>query len=273
MQKENFITLYTSLFSAKEKWNILLQEGIKEFYKRYEDLLSDCEVEFNYTCGENIRLHFSCEKEKAEIIAQNADRYFRIYFSQKGFEERNTTPPFDGLFLPFPSNTIQYGLYNKNERDPFLQNIGHTLSNILIDTLSDDIIDDESLLTLALYLQLGLICIVNLDNAYLDAQLKISLEDSDTVPFMKNYILNRNAYQEILSDVTTNWEQPIEGFKWLTNWMYMCSRLLDNIGNPEWVFHTISSQINKQLGFNKASQAIVSFLICQLKKEKVSKCL
>lgn len=149
------VWLITSLFTSKDHWNEVLCDGIAPFlaHNTINKLVNGYDITFNYDGGDNIRLALQTNKVHAEELARSADDHFKQFFQHKNYP---TPEPgfFNGVFMPFPVNTIQYGLYEMEGIDNREHRFRKVLSKLILIELSTEVIDEAQLLLFAFDLQL-----------------------------------------------------------------------------------------------------------------------
>jgi hypothetical protein len=149
----NHLWLSTSLFCSKNHWNDVLTDGIKPFLAQntHNQQISLYEIALNYAGGDNIRLALRTQNENAEELARQTDEYFKKFFLQKNYP-REENQFFNSVFMPFPVNTIQYGLYKIRIDDDRKYRFSKAVSDMLLNVLPDEAIDEQKILLFAYYL-------------------------------------------------------------------------------------------------------------------------
>jgi|GEM_PF-1267958 len=267
--KNSMIWLSTSLFCSKCEWNKLFADGIVPFVKDNR-ILQAYTIELNYLSGENIRLSFLTNDADAQQLAKNTDGHFKDFFLSSNFSSPDIKLPVNGIFKLFPVNTIQYGLYppqeiERKEKENYSLSI--ELSQIILDALKDDSIDDEAILTLAFYLQIGLIKVINdFDEKFINTLKTTTQRNFETISI--NIIKARfEESREILSEITTdilhgaNKEDiPV----WLEQWMILCKTEIERVGknmNATSVYGKISNAVRKHLGITPQMNDMLAYFI------------
>jgi hypothetical protein len=222
-----------------------------------QSAISTFRVRFNYLNGTNIQLALYANEDQCESIAKNLDKHFVVFFSNATFKEESFDFPCQSLFISFPQNSIQYGLYELDaaiEKDR--NNLHQLLSEIIIDSLQNNI-DDTSLITLALYLHLAVIQVFNnlpnLDAANLNSLFldKYPITPGASDSFESFFTENKDSLLEILEDVfTRNFTEEDELF-WLTRWKRFCKSELSKKEKPhDELYRLWAATIDNFLGFN-----------------------
>jgi len=155
--KNNLTWLSISLFCCKNEWNRLFADGIAAFIIA-NDFSKAYTLEFNYIGGENIRLSLLTGKLNINQLTKKSREYFKAWFLKANLIVPEVMPVEESVSLPFPANSIQFGLYHREEKEN--QSLVTSLSQIILDVLKADLIDDETILTFAFYLQICLIKVI-----------------------------------------------------------------------------------------------------------------
>jgi hypothetical protein len=128
--------------------------------------------------------------------------------------------------MPFPTNTIKYGLYLPKtilyeEKENYRLSI--SISHSILLALKDNIVDDETIITLSFYLQMGLInSAIQLHPSLLTA-LKMEKyvqnirTDTDLIKLKFNE--SRTILMEIAEDIRLLKNTP----PWFNEWMTDCT--------------------------------------------------
>ncbi len=254
------IWLSVSLFSGKANWHRVLGEAIAPFAQT-DSLLKGFKVEFNYLSGENIRLALLTDLGNEEALAANADIYLKSYFVKANLPQLPVKLPVDGIFMPFPNNTIQYGLYPAvtiaaNELVQY--NLPIALSKVIVAALQDEI-DDETILTFAFYLQISLV-----------KAIYTLLNNEDTlfalIPPLDNFKVDDNAssnlslMKEITDDVmhTEEFESELD---WLNGWIDDCKTALLAADNVKSIYHLRVQTVYSHLGLNMHGRDMLNYFV------------
>lgn len=230
---ENTVWSTSSLFCSKKNWHLVMQSGIKPLLNNNISAASilSYKVKFNYKRGENIRLSWLTDLPNAESTAKHIDVYFTDYLKASRFSDEQ--PPFYGtsIFMPFPVNTIQYGLYSIYSNDFY--DLEEGLSDAMTMELAENGIDDESILTFAFYLNLSAINILlNYCEGMIDwvnaSYVHGSDHESSGIDLFKiNHEVDKNktTILEIANDVFAARRLQNENFMWLEKWEHACYKM------------------------------------------------
>lgn len=226
------IWLSTSLFSNISNWHQIFQQGIRPFVEN-NNRVKAYTIEFNYLSGQNIRLALLTDEYEKQEVAKNTDAYFKDYFETANLQQIPVKLPIGGVFMPFPANTIQYGLYppvtvGLDKLDQFTLPI--TVSKIMVAALQDEI-DDETILTLAFYLQISLVKTIYqlIDDEH---ELFMNIVSVNSFNADDNALSNLSLMQEITEDVmqTEKFDSELD---WLNNWIDDCKAPLLSVNKTE----------------------------------------
>jgi len=276
MQKYTWLS--TSLFCPKINWRYVLCDGIKPFLKSNScrKYLVSCLIEFNYLGGENIRFSLLTQEENIASFIACVDSFFKNYFFS--IENNKTEQPSssDRVFLPFPANTIQYGLYTPVQiidADVDRFSIPVQLSVFILEALKEEDIDDEIILTFGYYLSMSLIkTLIKNYPAITSALLKLYEVDSDShvdldTPFIKSeFEKNRAILFTVADDIINHRIEQLPG--WVQKWTRFCDKEMKkevsflSADDIPFNFHRqVSFYIHKQLGINENTAVLLSWFI------------
>lgn len=281
--QENLLWLSTSLFCCKSHWNYLLREGVKPFLndRTNEKYLRSYQLEFNYLNGENIRLALLAKEDHTETLAKKADNYFKNFFSISALPTTEPDLTHWGIFMPFPANSIQYGLYKvdplnlNDEKDYSFQK---ELSLLIAEGLGEESIDQETIITFAFYLHVALIKLIKdkdpaitteLMQLYNTTLFHQTEEDMDIEFIKAKYEDNKEVLQEIAEDIMQHTPSSATVPSWLERWMELCEAELASYKREERgkfikVHNHVFYLINKHLGIKNELKFLLNYFISQL---------
>ncbi|TDX00978.1 hypothetical protein [Dinghuibacter silviterrae] len=259
------VWLVTSLFCRRKHWNGVFNTGIKPFITE-GDILS-YQIGLNYQGGENIRLAFLAEEDRAGDLALHARDYFQSFFSSAGLVPSETGLPVKGIFMPFPCNTIQFGLYEASTSD---HHIERAISDIMLQALPENDIEEETILMTAYYLHISLLVTLcpygGKEMAHYSPVYQSRLLTSETIdePFKQNELnANRSIFMEVIRDISASRsgkEMSIPSR--LAQWMALCKRIISEMPASE-SHRYLSHYINKQLGITGDMNILLNYFIYQ----------
>jgi len=143
----------------------------------------------DYNGGENIRFAILVPVQNISGLVMILADHYKFFFSQKKLNQENWVPSGE-LFMPFPQNTVQYGLFKPASQHQQLS-VLLQLADMLLEELIADEVDYESLIGLAFSLNIRLINLLLKRRMTEGEKLmeRVSLE----------YNCNGDAYNKILS--------------------------------------------------------------------------
>jgi hypothetical protein len=277
-KKSDQTWLATSLFCSRSYWADLMVDGIKPFIQQRsnEGMLRSFLMEFNYQTGHNLRLMLRCDTKHAEALAGATDTYFKAFFASAGFLSE-TEPGLHlhgGLFLPFPHNSIKYGLYRIEKKafdfDNKRYHFRYGLSLLLLDAFCKESVHDESILVLAFYMNMCWIQVLLAHDFNNPATLFEPYHVPDTPNLEK---LSDDTVEEMfeenkemlfaIADEIGGLNEPCSNgdLAWLKKWEHLCKNELDSISDIITVHKTIVSAINQHLCLSYNMTLLLSYFI------------
>ena len=271
--RPNNAWLSVSLFCSKHYWPDLMSKGILPHLNMLyrEENLQAHHIHLNYANGENIRLPLLVSYNETTWVARQTDDFFKSYFSKAPVHENKTEVPRNKLFMNFASNTIQYGLYSMKTRHAFYDDTDfqQTLSDIIIEALANDMINDAVILRLSFFLYLTLLQITTQNtNVAFDRLLTIPFYfpyDDRKAPdlglFAQLFDENKEAMFNISYDIT----RKSEGLPpWVRQWAAVCKTkmkksILNNYHKTEGkqAYDEIAYYIDQQVGINESMKFLL----------------
>lgn len=259
------VWLSISIFCNKNNWHSLLSNGIAPFVSADKKIVK-YRLEFNYLSGANIRLSLLANETDAPVVAKHADEYFKYFFLNAGLSIHPVKLPVEGIFMPFPANTIQYGLYphrtiKVDENEGY--DLSVNLSQIILVALKHDIIDDETILTFGFYLKMGLVkAILSINEQFSNSLMPapgVSTSDIDISAFEES----KETLIEIARDIfypTSVTEMP----EWFGSWVNSCETAINHNSTSELLkirYVEISTLIYKHLDLSAKMNALLTCFI------------
>ncbi|MGV8096400.1 MAG: glycosyltransferase family 2 protein [Mangrovibacterium sp.] len=272
-----------SLFCDQENWNKLLKDGINSLVKELKDIEAcKFQIYFNRTNGSNIRFSLLTMQEQAGYLRERMDQHFENFFQSIHKKELKLSD--EDIFMPFPSNSVQYGLYDLyyNQELNAIYSFQEQYSRIIIDGLSEEIIDDEAIITFAFYLHVALI--KTLMNYYKGNVNELILfyqtEDSyfwDS-KLTRQYLLdNKEVLFDIVQDIEDNWKDAENmDLDWVKRWIKICNiqiqeQIVENVISAQETNDKIRKiqrelvfVVNKQLGISGNLEKVLFYLLSQI---------
>ena len=279
---KNLKWLSISLFCNQSKWNKTLSCGVRPFIKEMQNkkLLSDYTVELNFVGGDNIRLALKSEYKYQKELALEAKSYFEPFLAkQKSYFPSNSNI----LFQAFPCNTCHYGLFSCLE---FIEpstgkyDFARTISDMILEFLCDNVLDNESIMTFAYYLHIDYLAHlgnifpgVNLTALYVGHHNFWS-ETIDAGSFRdinlieEKYNDNALIFSEIYEDIHKHLRLgKFSQLQWLNKWDNTVQCFLldlttsDYLNINQTIHQKIYNTINRQLGIVNIYTELLAYSI------------
>jgi len=285
------IRLSVSLFCRKDKWKEILANAITPFliaHQYPERLLAAYSIEFNQSEGGHIMFSLFTDESNAAKLANKAREYFTAWLlPQAALSGKKAS-------APFPENTIRFRLYPAKKltrKENQNHSLSITLSKIILDALDEDDIDDETIFTLAFYLQIGLMkTIKTIDPEFIDT-LKPTVRMSLSAPtdlqifegktdqndfsdnftheqYMQERIVLHKKYEEAkeaLLEITGDIMQTVNqsGMPgWLEPWLDICKAEIgkseENIATE---YRRIIDTIHMHLGITQFIDTMLAYFV------------
>jgi len=154
MKKNKWLAI--SIFSPKNNWPSLLKNGISplidllwnnneiiSFHLRFKDLNS-----------EHIRLSLLVPSNLTYKVAKKTEIYFKGLFKENELSTASKNGPLKGMFVPYSEYTVHYDLYSTSmlPNGGDLLTLQEALSWSMLGAFSEDVIDDDLILTFCIYI-------------------------------------------------------------------------------------------------------------------------
>lgn len=264
--------LRISLFTKKRNWHYLLHEIDLFITKNSPDVI-DYVIEFNFLCGENIRLSILTLEDSAAQFAPIINSYFRSFFLNRNLRTDAVSLPVNGIFKPFNQNTIQYGLFDISFKNSTNEaRLSSNLSKVILKALTDDEIDDETIITFAFYLYTGILK-ASEDRSELIRELRnhyrppLFVESDISVEFLDDKFKNNKqelleVYKNIMAENQSNLPD------WIIDWI-TCDKGENETGTHLTdislikKYHEIISIVNQRLAISGNSWLVISYFLQQ----------
>jgi hypothetical protein len=277
--KTDFIRI--SIFTSKENWNIVLQKCIKSFLaiKSIKECVKTYNISFNNKRGDNIRISILVSVTELERVANRADSYFKNFLINSNLTKLDMPPGKDDIFLPFPVNTVQYGLYLEKgiESKYYFPELKENLSQIIVNTLSNEIVDDETIFSFSLYLHLILTNVLKKTikefnpifyhycENFMTQEKNDPLKDDAETYFIGNSQVILEIYEDVINSLHKR------QVSWMSTWQNICKKEVLNLAkNLDLkqdilsIYQILFDSINNQIGISKFSQNLLIYTIKRL---------
>ncbi|HVU93654.1 MAG TPA: hypothetical protein VHE34_00450 [Puia sp.] len=283
--EKKFTWLAISFFYEKEGWHSLVQDALRPFM-RSEEYISHAilyTLAFNRDRGDNIRLKIWAELSGADKLLVKCQAHFEKFFLLHPLvRPEGNWQPGDHFFLPFPENSIQYGLYKTPK--VWMNTVEESwkldmcLSDCLLEAV-DESVTTESLLAVAVLLLFSVVCGMTLisgsekplgEPEYLQ-YLKVkgrrvySEEPDSKVVFGQMYHTNESFFVMTRKQIFNEVDDPSDLPDWIGRWKTECigeiRKRLDR-GIPFYrIYFELSNLVCEQLGYDEKFQGLVDFVV------------
>jgi len=259
--------IYCSLFSEIINWGLVMKDGIKPILVKLSST-DNFRIRIDFLNGPNIQFALFTNQKECAKVAREIDLHFKSFFLHSKLYEKPTSLPFNTLFIPFPQNSIHYGLYAFDLlAEGHQSNLRSLLSEIILVSLTDNL-DDSSILTLGLYLNLSIIMVYNLLPDRRPKTLHVRLLEiypinQLSIDKAEDFVkANRNILTEILSDVSVNDFTENQSLIWLTRWQkYLKINMTKQGVKVNEYCLIVATTINEFLGFDSETVQLLNVLI------------
>lgn len=266
-----------SVFYTRSLWNNLLVHVIEPFILLHQKDIKYWCIYFSSTQGEHITLAIMGTDDAVlkKNFLETADNFLTLNLSEKNAIEF----PLKGFFKDYPNNSIQFDksrslVYSWNNSNQMPQQ--QAISVSLIKAFENEVIDNESIYTFLIYMQLGII-----HSAYPDIREACSVIPNILTSVQRNSIIpdkvaeaeltslikifenNKEVFPGIIKEV---WEEDhISQSNWLYDWKISCRKFIKT--NFLSGFNSLSTLLCRHLGLNERMAGISSQLIIKTFKQ------
>lgn len=250
--------LSISIFCDTDNNYLVLDKGILPKIKQLtgDDILKNWYFKFNNTGGPNIKVPMLVQNTNLNNTVEGIAAYFKSCF-YTNVECTSKPLVIDDLYGLFPTNSIQFGLYEvANLYDNSNIKLKQAISELYIEALCKEPVDEETLLSFSLYLHLvafketAVFKGVGQIRAFL---LDIAKPSNTDAAIQKELI---NLLQAILADINSNTRYSDE-LSWLNKWAKVCESDYF-LNDPVEVFKLINQHL-------QLSEKVLNFLIYLLR--------
>ncbi len=233
-------------------------------------------VYFSSTQGEHVTLAITAADDAVieKSFLEAAESFLILNPSEKNIIEF----PLKGFFKDYPNNSVQFNksrslAHSWNNSNQMSQQQAISIS--LVEALKNEVINNESIYTFLIYMQLGII-----HSAYPGIQqacsvipnILMSAQNSSVIPnkaddeltnLIRLFDTNKEIFPEIIKEL---WEEdPISGLDWLYNWEISCRKFIKTNFLQEFI--SLSALLCKHLGLNEKMTEISFQLIIKTFKQ------
>ena len=267
------VWLAASCFCLKDKWNSIFTE-MRNIIEGLNHSVFSYHIQINNRYGDNVTVFLLTNQEKIDDVGKKIRLGFEPLLSS--FSEEKFKLPINSILLPFPTNTLEFGLHviYFNEKILSEYKILKTISDAIIVGLKEEKIMNDTIVAFSFYLQISLIkaCSQFLSKSedwisvfYIQENLKSS------ALIEKALEENLDLVLEIISDIMENEKLETE---WLTKWYNACYAMIqekiicikndDNIASEKIVkefYLTMTTFIFHQIGLSQMREDFTKKLL------------
>jgi hypothetical protein len=265
--------LAISISVNKNDWMDFLKNSIRTFINN-EAIRSKVRVyllEFSHDT-DTIKLSLLTRDVFIKELVKQAEGYFNSYFASLTSASTLTDSHTNTDLILYSTNNIQCDIHASAKINNNIEKfaIPNLLSELMLDVLSDETIDDNTILSFSFYLSIGLISVLlkNSPSSIIELLNLYDLSNYINEDFESNLELEFKKNQTILLDIVNNIfnERSMEIPSWLLMWMKLCDKELKNTfscflrNDTHFVIHNrIVYHIYKQLSINKNSGFLLTY--------------
>lgn len=264
MKKNKWLAI--SIFSAKNTWPSLLKNGIHPLIKMLSDNneIISFNLRFNDTNSEHIRLTLLVPPHLTYKVTQKTNIYFKDLFKDNELSPVSNNGASNGLFVPYLKNRVFYDLYSTSmlPLSGDLLTLQQGLFESMPGAFSDDIIDDDLIITFCLHVLFSCYKVVPESERLLYAREQIHGDETGNDIFDERYHDLFTSAGDIYNDVMN--PSAANTLVWLITWenafksIYAaaCGR-----GEELTCFIQAVNFIHEQLGLSKFSIELLNSLV------------
>ncbi len=274
--------LSVSVFVSKKKWHLLMG-SLKVFLEGIcdNDSLLLYKIVFGYQPVESIKLALYVPARKAHIVSGLTDIYLKDFFLTNKLLPTENKIKDTTIFMPYLNNTAQYGLHTCFlAKDPkSTSELEHSFSTLLLNAFGDESIDDEAIITFAVYILFANYSLLKKADPAISNSWKKYYQHiiAELVTDEFNHELIEEQYgllEETLDQIYSNIENGLilNEIPWIGLWEKVLKSALINTGrckNASLLFAQVNNLIIQQLSLNISSQILInSFVLKTLEKSE-----
>ncbi len=260
--------MVVSIYYNRSSWHDLITNVIQPFIRQEQDNLEAYYFYFGTSQGDHVTF-----AARPQDNTDNFQKRFSILLEQfllsRPSASKVISYPLQSFFMDYPNNSFHF---NKNKLIAYSENtivsdlIKHHISKSIIDAFGSEEVDNESIYTFIIYMQLGIIRAAN-------STFKQALESSIQI---ENYLKNQEVWEnneieretieydqedfkllfdnnkemlvEIIGQIwaETNYSSELS---WLETWEFNCKQSINEFGF-ERSFVLLTELICEHLGLN-----------------------
>ncbi len=268
------IPLYISLYCREADWNGVIKDAIFPFLK---DIIRGEELQYTLHLsrekGESIGLTLWCQRDLASVVLDNTDAHFKDFMQKKLQQEAVDVKKVTTLFMPFPNNSIQYGIHEFSPSIATEEYLScwQNATEVVFTMLAKERFDMNDLSTICLYLNISLLlscpgCIPHVVQVF-----------KEQFPDNREVGEADERYQESIRDIEAIFDDCMNlvtisnaELKWVYDWIKSFELLLgQNNGMNMHVILQTNILVRKQLSLNFKGSLILDFFLFKLLTNKI----
>jgi|GEM_PF-6091451 hypothetical protein len=282
MNKNICKRLLVSIFLPKRNWHLLIKE-LKSFIKQLaqtEKLLA-YKLAFDYQIDEHIRVTLVVPSKKAAAIAELTNERLKKFFITKNLLPALSDNPNRSIFMPPLNNTLQYGFFSIDE-DQNLEILEQAFSTLIIEAFADEKIDDEMIITFAIYIlfdcyklvkRVGTVAASKWQIYYKSIVNGLTTEEANVQLIEDQYSLQETDLYEIYTNIIDG--SALDDIRWIETWEEAFNKACANIAldkHAPLLCAQVNNIINQQLSLSPNLQIIISSFVLKTiaKSEKIN---
>jgi hypothetical protein len=256
--------MVASIFYNQVAWHELLSGFISPYIQQNQNNILHWHLSLSNYRGEHVTLIIAPKQNNAQLeedFKKKVDDFLANFPSPlKAIEY-----PLNGFFMDYRSNTVEYNieiLYS-TANNPGMLAVKQHLSEIILQALSGQEIDIESIFSFIIYLQLGILKagFTNTKTARVNT-LKLVLHlttqddgdcnnktsEEETQRFINLFDYNKEIFAEIVEDIWNKEKYEAE-LNWMEQWENICKEYLQT-SEFHLAFMLLSQVAYQQAGLN-----------------------
>jgi hypothetical protein len=266
--------MVASVFYNRSSWHNLLHQVVNPFINTHTGTVENWCIYLSSVQGEHIT--FATRSSSDAQLQRSFYDMTESFLSKNPSEKKETSYPLNILFIDYPNNSIQF---NKSKalsdswNDCNQRNKRQDISQVMMYALAHDQIDKESIYTLMIYMQMGIIkaaypelqkaCCHIPDLLHYYKKVKYTsvenlVSKNESAAFLEMFENNKEILSEIIQDVWS--ENRDSELHWISAWISSCGDLILK-SNFEQTFFILSNLICEHFGLNDEAMVRLS---CQL---------
>jgi hypothetical protein len=262
-----------SLFAPMTVWPVLLAK-LQHLLEELKNEYLYFQVRLNDDNGANIRIALLAKVKNKQKIGDALNLRFKPLLS--GISTNAMTRKVDSIFLPYPTNVIEFDLYNLHydEKLSGIYEEQQEISDLIIEVLKQGDVDLETIITFCFYLQ---ICLINV-------LLRYPISDAGLIKLLSNHVPKdvssvktaSDENIEILAGITSDImcaEVYEDELSWINRWMAFCEESIEkyldlydkDTGVTESIlksfYQSFVFRIHESLGLSEKSKIFLNYTV------------